>query len=126
MRSCSSATLLRLAEARPFTIGFTPLLKPPPYYQRYDQQDDNSDGFSEVVKSMLSCSEAKGLSLINGASDAPLHSMIAAHKSPLVKLLLDQNTELLYRENATGRTPFGLAHDHYTALKLKDLLAGVG
>jgi hypothetical protein len=74
---------------------------------------------SDVLTTLLSFSEGKELSLLNGAGDTPLHGMIIARKLELVKLLVDQNPELLCRENATGRTPLELSHDLYTALKLK-------
>jgi ankyrin repeat protein len=97
--------------------------RPRQYYYYGDDGNDATKASrktSDVLETLLSLSEGKELSLINGAGDTPLHGMIISRKLELVKLLLEQNAELLYRENATGRTPLELSHDLYTGLKLKD------
>jgi hypothetical protein len=83
-------------------------------------EDNGRDRVFETIELLLSFSKGDELITINGAGDSPLHSIIAGRKLGITRQLLTHNPELLYRENATGRTPFELARDLYTALKLKN------
>jgi hypothetical protein len=87
---------------------------------RMNTYGGNNDMDRMIVELLLSYSKGNELSLINGAGDTPLHSVITGRRPDIAKQLLTHNPELLYGENATGRTPFELARDMYTALKLKD------
>lgn len=73
-----------------------------------------------VVDLILSYSDGDELTVINGAGDTPLHTLIAKSQFALVEHLLEHNPGLLHRENATGRTPLEQAHDKWTTLKLSN------
>ena len=94
------------------------------YSWSYDARDDSQDGQKDrtvhTVKALLSHSGGHELDIINGSGDTLLHNVIAARQCDLVKLLIDWEPKLLYRENATGRVPLELAHDLYTAVVLKN------
>lgn len=55
------------------------------------------------------------LEMINGEGDLPLHVATKQSLSTLTSHLLSRNPDLLYRENATGRTPLEMSRDIYTA-----------
>ena len=92
------------------------------HYWAYDSRDrfetDEKDTTLDVVNALLSYTDGGELSLINGSGDTLLHNVISARKIEFVKLLVEKDSSLLYRENATGRTPLELAHDLYTAAVL--------
>lgn len=60
---------------------------------------------------ILSYSGGQELAFINGEGDTPLHDAVKCDDLLLVEALLARDPELLNRENATGRTPFEMAHD---------------
>lgn len=68
----------------------------------------------ETLKLLLEYSKGDELEMLNGAGDAPLHTAIVDSDLGCVKTLLDFKPELLYRENAVGRTPAEIAHDLVT------------
>ncbi|KAE9978534.1 hypothetical protein EG327_007387 [Venturia inaequalis] len=74
----------------------------------------------QILKLLLKYSQGKELAMINSAGENPLHALIAHGNFPLAKILLDFNPDLLYRENATGRTPAEVAQDMCLATKFSD------
>lgn len=74
----------------------------------------------ENLKLLLKYSQGKELAIINSAGETPLHSLVARGNLTLAKILLDFNPDLLYRENATGRTPAEVAQDMCLATKFSD------
>lgn len=70
---------------------------------------------SEVVSILAKYSNGEDLSMINGEGDLPLHVAIKNSLSTQTATLLSLNRTLLYRENATGRTPLEMARDIYIA-----------
>ncbi|TPX15381.1 uncharacterized protein E0L32_004361 [Thyridium curvatum] len=91
--------------------------------------DDNSkqryedvDKAIAVLKLLLSYSKGKELELLDGAGDTVLHTLIANDADPkIIRALLDFNPDLLYRENAVGRTPAEVAGDRFTAAHFRNL-----
>ncbi|KAH6610532.1 ankyrin repeat [Trichoderma cornu-damae] len=73
------------------------------------------DNFVDKLKLMLEYSKGEELDMLNGAGDTPLHTAIMCKKLPIIKVLVDFKPQLLYRENAVGRTPVELAQDNTTA-----------
>ena len=67
-----------------------------------------------IVNLILEHSEGGELEMLNSAGDTCLHTVIHNKSIHLIKLLIDFNPRLLYRENAVGRTPAELAHDALT------------
>lgn len=60
---------------------------------------------ADVVEILAEHSNGEDLAMINGEGDLPLHVAIAHGMSTITSFLLSRNPSLLYRENATGRTP---------------------
>jgi len=68
----------------------------------------------EVLRLLLSYSGGAELGMLDGAGDTVLHSLISCDADPdFIRVILDVRPELLYRENAVGRTPAELARDRF-------------
>lgn len=76
-----------------------------------DSHHQFSGRHEDVLRTILACSGGKELSFVNGEGDTPLHAAVKYDDPRLVRILLEQEPTLLYRENATGRTPFEMAED---------------
>ncbi|RMD43987.1 hypothetical protein DV735_g1143, partial [Chaetothyriales sp. CBS 134920] len=63
----------------------------------------------KVVRRLLEYSQGKDLSIMNGAGDYILHSLVRGNKAGLVKFLVEYRPEMLWWENATGLTPIDVA-----------------
>ncbi|KAI1467469.1 ankyrin [Daldinia caldariorum] len=72
--------------------------------------DENSQNV-EVLRLLLEFSGGAELGIFNGAGDTVLHSAVLRHLAAHVRVILDQDPDLAYRENAVGRTPGEIAHD---------------
>jgi len=55
------------------------------------------------------------LELLDGAGDTPVHQAIRFQLFDSLRVMLERRSDLLYRENATGRTPAEIAEDAYLA-----------
>ncbi|KUI66211.1 hypothetical protein VM1G_01603 [Cytospora mali] len=92
--------------------GCTPLHR---WLSRYTNRfRDQPDRYVQVLRVLLSFSNGKELDTFDAGGDTPLHTLI--HNSaepPIIKELLAFSPQLLYRENAVGRTPCELAHDMF-------------
>lgn len=80
---------------------------------------DRAEDEEEMFKTLLKYSKGEELQMINGAGETPLHTLVTMKKFSLMRVLLDFNPMLLYRENATGRTPAEVAYDEYMADKVR-------
>lgn len=80
-----------------------------------DREAGNSDAFKHtrystkeeglaVLSLLLEYSKGSELEMLNGAGDTPLHSAVMAGNLDIVEALLKYKPQLLYRENAVGRT----------------------
>lgn len=69
----------------------------------------------DMLKLMLEYSKGEELDMLNGAGDTCLHTAIMEKMVSIVKILIDFKPQLLYRENAVGRTPAEVAQDEATA-----------
>lgn len=65
----------------------------------------------KVATLLLSHSQGAELEMLNGAGDTCLHTAIMQQNLALVHELVKFRPQLLYRENAVGRTPSEVAHD---------------
>ncbi|KAF2148592.1 ankyrin [Myriangium duriaei CBS 260.36] len=63
----------------------------------------------ELIKVILEYSKGKDLQIMNGSGDYPLHTAARIGCTRLVRLFIDTNPSLLYRENAVGMTPLEIA-----------------
>ena len=80
----------------------------------------SNERYAEVVGIILEYSGGRELSLINGGGDTPLHSAVKTKNSAVANVILENELELLNRENATGRTPFEMAEDSAIAEVCKE------
>ncbi|KAH7328643.1 ankyrin repeat-containing domain protein [Stachybotrys elegans] len=80
-----------------------------------EEQDDTVD----TLKLLLEYSKGEELEMLNGAGDTCLHTAIMKDTLWIAKTLIDFRPQLLYRENAVGRTPAEVAHDRLLAEQLK-------
>ncbi|KAL7913161.1 ankyrin repeat-containing domain protein [Trichoderma velutinum] len=69
----------------------------------------------DMLKLMLEYSKGEELDMLNGAGDTCLHTAVMQRMVSIVKILIDFKPQLLYRENAVGRTPAEVAQDKVTA-----------
>ena len=60
------------------------------------------------------------LEMLNGAGDSPLHALTHKSRLTLMQIILGHKPLLVYRENATGRTPIEIAEDNCTKLIFSD------
>ncbi|CAH0034010.1 unnamed protein product [Clonostachys rhizophaga] len=73
---------------------------------------------AQILNLLLEYSNGEGLELLNGAGDTPLHTAIMYRHIIVARVLIQFKPELLYRENAVGRTPAEIAYDNLTASQL--------
>ena len=64
---------------------------------------------------LLRCSGGAELEMLNGAGETCLHTATMGTSIAVAKVLVDFRPQILYRENAVGRTPAELAHDRVLA-----------
>ncbi|VUC32512.1 unnamed protein product [Clonostachys rosea] len=73
---------------------------------------------AQILQLLLEYSKGEGLELLNGAGDTPLHTAIMHRHIVIARVLIQFKPELVYRENAVGRTPAEIAYDNLTASQL--------
>lgn len=74
---------------------------------------DESKDNTRVLSLVLEFSKAEDLSIISGEGDTPLHVAARHGADAHLRIMLEHRPELLFRENATGRTPYEIAEDAY-------------
>ncbi|KAK3937074.1 Ankycorbin [Diplogelasinospora grovesii] len=115
---------------RPTVGGMTPIhhwlrnlaySQGPPYKSEGEEVDLLKLLFSLAPQDVM----VKALNMFDGAGDSILHMLIARvsygrtyNDLSLVRTLLEFCPDLLYRENAVGRTPAEVAHDRFIASKM--------
>jgi ankyrin repeat protein len=74
-----------------------------------------------VLRVLLKHSGGRELDQLDAAGDTVLHTLLLKNNVDLavVRAVLDANPNLLYRENAVGRTPAEVARDRFIADKIK-------
>jgi hypothetical protein len=79
----------------------------------------STDEIIAVLKLLLKYSQGRELELLDGAGDTPLHTLVSGQRDPrIIRELLEFRPQLLYRENAVGRTPAEVANDRFMASKI--------
>jgi ankyrin repeat protein len=96
----------------------------PRYNYYYHNNNNNSYSLSpveekEMLTLLLKYTSGKELELLNGAGDTPLHTAIMKDCVPITNVLVKHKPELLYRENAVGRTPFEIAQSRVAEKQFK-------
>ena len=69
----------------------------------------SSSTLRTTLQLLLKFTSGKELELLNGAGDTPLHTAIMKDNIAIANTLIEHRPELLFRENAVGRTPFEIA-----------------
>lgn len=87
-------------------------------YERIKQSEKQAKERAELMRILLNFSSGEELNMVNGEGDTPLHVAVKREMPELVQVILDHNSALLYRENATGRTPLEMAQDDYLSGRL--------
>ncbi|RFU74893.1 ankyrin repeat [Trichoderma arundinaceum] len=85
------------------------------WYHHASLPYSKAENIVDMLKLMLEYSKGEELGMLNGAGDTPLHTAIMRKMVSIVKFLIDFKPQLLYRENAVGRTPAEIARDNTTA-----------
>jgi ankyrin repeat protein len=75
--------------------------------------DYDNKGNTGVLDIILAFSKGEDLSIISGEGDTPLHVATRHSASIPLRTMLECRPNLLFRENATGRTPYEIAEDNY-------------
>lgn len=91
----------------------------------WSSKDDKKKA-QEIVEFLLSISpedSLRALRMLDAAGDTPLHTLILRDKDlniDLARLIINLDPNLLFRENAVGRTPIEVARDRFLAARIKN------
>ncbi|KAF2621315.1 ankyrin [Macroventuria anomochaeta] len=69
----------------------------------------------ETLRLLLEFSKGEDLDLVNSEGDTPLHAVVRYGADHILRIMLSCRNDLLFRENASGRTPFEMAEDTHLA-----------
>lgn len=84
-------------------------------YSNYQRATKELATQEEIIRLLISFSNGSDLPLINGEGDTPLHAAIRYGAAHVLRAMLDHRPGLLFRENASGRTPYEMAEDAHLA-----------
>ncbi|KAI1847358.1 hypothetical protein JX266_006583 [Neoarthrinium moseri] len=87
-------------------------------YSWQRDQPENEDNV-KMLQLLLEFSKGQELGIMNGAGDTVLHSAVLHQLPKHMKVILEQDPKLLYRENSVGRTPVEIAYDRYLSLQVR-------
>ncbi|KAI9709659.1 MAG: hypothetical protein M1812_007637 [Candelaria pacifica] len=79
----------------------------------YGRSDGQRHDLIATLKVIIEFSGAKDLDEFGGEGDMPLHLLVRKSVPELAKVVIEERPELLFRENATGRTAYEMAEDAY-------------
>jgi hypothetical protein len=69
----------------------------------------------ETLRLLLEFSKGEDLGLVNSEGDTPLHAVVRYGADHIIPIMLSCRPDLLFRENASGRTPYEMAEDAHLA-----------
>lgn len=75
--------------------------------------NNDTAGREKHLQIILEFSKGADLGIVNGEGDTPIHAVARYGNDIVLRTMLHCRPELLFRENATGRTPYELAEDAY-------------
>ncbi|RYP25160.1 hypothetical protein DL765_000041 [Monosporascus sp. GIB2] len=86
----------------------------------YSRHDTSKESISnvELLSLLLEFSKGVELEILNGSGNTVLHSAVLLELPGHMSVILENNAQLLYRENTVGRTPAEIAYDCFIASKL--------
>lgn len=90
-------------------------------YPAGSRLDDENISNIEILNVILEYSGGAELEIFNSSGDTVLHSAVILHLPEHAGVLLAKKPELLYRENAVGRTPGEIAYDLFIRSKVDGL-----
>lgn len=70
---------------------------------------------TETLRLLLQFSKGEDLGLVNAEGDTPLHAVVRYGAGQILRIMLECRPDLLFRENASGRTPYEMAQDAHLA-----------
>lgn len=71
--------------------------------------------FEDILELLFEFNKGEVLSIVNGEGDTPVHLVVRRGADQVLRAMLQCRPDLLFRENASGRTPFEVAEDTYLA-----------
>jgi ankyrin repeat protein len=80
----------------------------------------NSKIFEEILELLFELNKGEDLNIVNGEGDTPVHLAVRRGADQVLRIMLQCRPDLLFRENASGRTPFEVAEDAYLAQVFND------
>ena len=83
------------------------------HFSRSMWEGDRTANLEEFVETILKFSTGEDLDAVNSEGDTPLHAAVRYGAAPELRAMLNCRPELLFRENATGRTPYEMAQESY-------------
>jgi hypothetical protein len=83
------------------------------YNPAFSDRDENLANVA-IFRLLLDFSKGEELEILNGLGDTVLHTTVMRSLPEHTSAVLDQNPNLLCRENAVGRTPSEVAFDIFT------------
>jgi hypothetical protein len=94
--------------ATPFAKWMYDYVKQPMYSSR-----DIGKTLEDFVEIILKFSQGEDLDAVNSEGDTPVHAAVRYEAAAELRTMLECRPELLFRENATGRTPYEMAQEAY-------------
>ena len=86
-------------------------------YHYNNNQDNDTTKQEETLRLLLEYSKGEDLGLVNSEGDTPLHAVVRYGTEKILRIMLTCRPDLLFRENASGRTPYEMAEDAHLAQK---------
>jgi hypothetical protein len=87
--------------------------------RRLDNRQESEGKVNFVIKFLnftsIAAPEQEQLELLDGAGNTPVHAAVSFQCHEILKTMLQHRPDLLFRENAVGRTPAELAEDLWIA-----------
>ncbi|KAF3031839.1 hypothetical protein E8E12_001475 [Didymella heteroderae] len=77
-----------------------------------------NDADVEALRLLLDFSQGVDLSLVNSEGDTPVHAVARYGAERILRIMLDLRPDVLFRENASGRTPYEMARDAWLTSKV--------
>jgi hypothetical protein len=74
---------------------------------------NHENTLEKFVEVILKFSQGEDLDAVNSEGDTPVHAAVRYEAAPELRTMLECRLELLFRENATGRTPYEMAQEAY-------------
>ncbi|KAH8176109.1 ankyrin repeats (3 copies) domain-containing protein [Sarocladium implicatum] len=96
---------------------------PQRYHYHHQSRSTSAMGSTSTLRTtlqlLLKFTSGKELELLNGAGDTPLHTAIMKDNLAIANTLIEHRPELMFRENAVGRTPFEIAQARVSQKQFK-------